>query len=77
LNSPALVGKKQRRRASAPKLKVKPVALFALLAQWRCLWFEFSGIGGRNTAEARKRPEIESYIRSVLRISCEIALFVV
>jgi hypothetical protein len=37
--------------------------------------FDFTGIGGRNTAEARERPEIESYSRSVLRISCEIALF--
>jgi hypothetical protein len=33
---------------------------FAFLAKLRCLWFEFSGIGGQKTAEARKRPEIES-----------------
>jgi hypothetical protein len=43
LNSPASIGVAggitQRRRASAPKLKVITVApaLFALLAQWRCL----------------------------------------
>jgi hypothetical protein len=48
---------------------------FALLAQWRCLGFEFTGIGWRNTAEARKRPEIESYNRCVFRIACAMALF--
>jgi hypothetical protein len=50
---------------------------FALLAQWRCLRFDFTGTGGQKTAEARKRPEIESYNRCVLRIACAMALFAV
>jgi hypothetical protein len=37
--------------------------------------FEFTGVGGRNTAEARERPEIESYNRCVLCIACAMALF--